>query len=566
MNPWEKYAGQQAEGGPWEKYSPMSGPEAFQRTYMAGAAYAPTFLQNALITTGMAMSDPLTGGPQRANELASKIPGEFFAPLRETSARRAAEIEAQVTADREARNAALNRPGGGLGYVAGATPLIAATSMVPGANTIPGAAIQGGIFGGLQPTGEGESAAANTVRGAILNSIAQGTVNILQKIGQGWSASTAQKAADEASRNAVRDQIVQKARQEGISLPAAVTNPGSKIAGVVEGLAGQNTTAARMASRNQPRIDAMARRVLGASETEPLTQSLVDRAVQREYVRGYLPVKRAGQINADMEFANARAAIEAPYTEMQAGFPASSQMPSGLRNLLDDLSASKWDAKTIVGKVRELRFDAKKNLQSMDDPDKARLGMAQKQVANELENLIERNLSRQGRQGVLDQFKASRRKMAQAFDVGEAMTPAGNINAEVLGKKAVAGEPLTDELKTIGDAWSLHRKGSMGINPMSLGQRQPLLTPFDLQTAGAALGGGLTGAALGHPEALLTALLPLARPALRALSTTGPYQRAIGTPNYGPGMLPRAAQGLLDNEIMPALLKGAGIFGALTSE
>ena len=571
MNPWEKYAEQ---GGPWEKYAPaqegpppMPLPQVAQTMYTAGLKSLPGYFGNALTAAGKFPVDMWTGAQQRANEAAAQVPGEFFAPLRETAGRRAQEIEAQTTADRDINQALLNRPGGTLGYFAGMVPSIAATSMIPGANTLPGAGVLGTVLGGLQPTGEGESAGRNALTSGVLSMLGQGGANLLAKLGRSWGQSAQQQAASQASQNAVRDQVAQAARQEGLALPAAVTNPGSRVAGVVEGIAGKNTTAARMASLNQQQIDRMAREVLGAPADAPLTESLIQQTIQREYAKGYAPIKGAGQINADPEFAMARQAIEKPYREMQASFPSSSDMPGALQNLLDDLALPKWDAKSIVEKVRSLRFDAKSNFKALGDPDRIRLAQAQRQAATELENLIERNLQRQGKTGLVDQFRASRQKMAQAFDLDEALLPSGNVNAEVLGKKALAGEPLTGKLKTIGDAWALHRKGSMAINPMSLGQSQPLVTPLDWAAMTSAMGTGALGTALSsNPAVMLPALLPLARPALRALTTTRPYQSAIGTPSYGPGLLPRSAQTLLDNEVVPALLKGAGLFGALTSE
>jgi len=58
------------------------------------------------------------------------------------------------------------RPGGSGGQVVGALIPASLASVVPGANTIGGGAVVGGLLGGVQPTAEGESRLANTVFGA----------------------------------------------------------------------------------------------------------------------------------------------------------------------------------------------------------------------------------------------------------------------------------------------------------------------------------------------------------------------------------------------------------------
>ena len=155
-----------------------------QTMYTAGLRSLPSYFGNALTAAGKFPVDMWTGAQQRFNEAAAQSPGSFFAPLRETARRRAQEIEAQTTADRDINQALLNKPGGALGYLAGMAPSLAATSMVPGANTLPGAAGLGTILGFLQPTAEGESAAKNALTSGMWNMAAQGLSNILGSYGR----------------------------------------------------------------------------------------------------------------------------------------------------------------------------------------------------------------------------------------------------------------------------------------------------------------------------------------------------------------------------------------------
>ena len=128
--------------------------------------------QNSPVTGGR----PLTAAQQpekpvslgdRVGNLWSGIKNAVAAPL-VGGAQRLGLEGAQNTADAWAEDAAAigRRPGGLGGQVLGGTALVAPTAMLPGANTIAGGAILGGLTNTIQPTTEGESALWNTALGA----------------------------------------------------------------------------------------------------------------------------------------------------------------------------------------------------------------------------------------------------------------------------------------------------------------------------------------------------------------------------------------------------------------
>ena len=114
------------------------------------------------LTPSQAISPPASISDRVENFL-SGFKNALAAPL-VGGAQRLGVEGAQNTADAWAEDAAAigKRPGGIGGQVLGGTALVAPTAMLPGANTIAGGAILGGLTGSIQPTAEGESALWNT--------------------------------------------------------------------------------------------------------------------------------------------------------------------------------------------------------------------------------------------------------------------------------------------------------------------------------------------------------------------------------------------------------------------
>ncbi len=148
----------------------------------AGDADAARILAAEVRRMRAAQNSPVTGGrpltaaqqPEKSASLGDRV-GNLWAGVKNAvaaplvgGAQRLGLEGAQSTADAWAEDAAAigKRPGGLGGQVLGGTALVAPTAMLPGANTIAGGAILGGLTGAVQPTTEGESALWNTALGA----------------------------------------------------------------------------------------------------------------------------------------------------------------------------------------------------------------------------------------------------------------------------------------------------------------------------------------------------------------------------------------------------------------
>lgn len=155
---------------------------ALMRADAAGDADAARILAAEVRRMRSAQNSPVTGGrpltaaqqPEKSASLGDRV-GNLWAGVKNAlaaplvgGAQRLGLEGAQNTADAWAEDAAAigKRPGGLGGQVIGGTALVAPTAMLPGANTIAGGAILGGLTGAVQPTTEGESALWNTALGA----------------------------------------------------------------------------------------------------------------------------------------------------------------------------------------------------------------------------------------------------------------------------------------------------------------------------------------------------------------------------------------------------------------
>jgi hypothetical protein len=206
-----------------------------------------------------------------------------------------------------------------------------------------------------------------------------------------------------------------------------------------------------------------------------------------------------------------------------------------------------FDAADAVAKVRQLRADSSKNIKAPNDPEQNALGYSQRQVAEALENQLDRhvqNLSQTPGSGIppnlVDQLRGARVQLAKIHSVEDAMDGT-NISPKALAKQQDRGVPLSGNLKTIANAASNFDRSFQDISKIRDSG------PFGVLDLGYGAAAGLA-----HPGALAAVF---ARPLARAALASGPYQRAaiqgLKAPPSFPGLL-GAPRGL------PVLSSGQG--------
>jgi hypothetical protein len=297
-------------------------------------------------------------------------------------------------------------------------------------------------------------------------------------------------------RNAVRDLTIRQAQTEGyLTTPGSVTPNVQNV--LLERMAGKTRTQQQAAVQNQQVTDRLARRATGIGENDPLTRANMQQIRRDEYQRGYEPLNRIGTVPTDPQFNTALDDVLAAYTGPGQSFPGA--IPQPVLNLVNSYRVGQFNSADAIGATRTLREQARANIRAGGD--NASVGLAQRAISNALEDQIERQLTQAGNpntQAMLDQFRASRQRMAISHSVEDAIVEGGgSVNART----------LANDLQTRGRYFS----GDLDLIARFANIARPVMTPPNtmgtptgaqmMNTVGVGLGGlgGLGGGVLGGP-------------------------------------------------------------------
>lgn len=344
------------------------------------------------------------------------------------------------------------------------------------------------------------------------------------------------------------------AHDAGYVLPPVEATAGDQgiVSSLLSGWSGKIKTQQAASEANQAVTTKLATKALGLPEGTPLTDKVFEqlradagqkyKAVTQSIPTVYVDLNP--QISAWYDQAVGQ--LGGANSQAAKYFPDITKNQDIL-NLSNELARVRdFPTEAGVEVVKELRHNATANLKSIGDPSKHALGLAQRQGADLVDELMERNIEAAGKPDVIAAYKDARRLIAKSYDVQSATNSAtGDVNAAGLAKLAAKGRPLTDELKAIADAAAAFPKDVQ--NPAKFGGNEPF-SALDFF--------GATGSAVaGHPGA---AGAILGRPVARAAILSGPYQRGLMTPKYGsaPGV---AARQLFNPGLSPNPYDALGI-------
>jgi histone H3/H4 len=489
-NPFAKYA----ETPPEPKYDPTEGMSTFEKT-AAGA--------------GKAIVDTFRGAGQWLGLTSRK------------------DVE-----EARARDAALmNTTAGKVGNFLGNVGLVAPASGIPGAATIPGAAMLGAGFGALQPSVSTGETLVNMGVGAAGGAGGQALANgIGAMVRNRAAAQTAQLAADSQ-----RIEAAKKALNAGYVIPPADLPNQGAFTEVLNGLSGKIKTAQVASQKNQQVTNELGRKALGMSADDMLTADVLQNIRNQAATAGYAPIRWAGEVVADKQFINALDNIASTYQGAGRSFPGLSN--NGVVDVVNSLKQPKFDAGDAIDATKVLREMADKAYRAGDTG----LGKASKQAANEVESMLERHLTSIGQPDALKAFQEARKTIAKTYTVQKALnSETGAISAPILAKELSKGRPLSGELRTIAESASTFPKAMQ-----SLKEAPKALSPLDFAVS------MTTGAATANP---LSALTLAARPASRAMLLSPMGQRMAANamqPSIGASPI-----GLLGPAVMPATTGG----------
>lgn len=335
----------------------------------------------------------------------------------------------------------------------------------------------------------------------------------------------------EQQRNAVRDLTLRQAQAEGyLATPGSVTPSTQNV--LAERIGGKIRTQQEFAVQNQQVTDKLVRRAVGLPENAPLERSGMQQIRAEEYQKGYAPLTRLGAIQTDQQFDAQLNNILAAYTGPGRSFP--NAIPQPVSDLVNNFRVGRFDSADAIAATRTLRERANNNIRAGGD--NASLGLAQRALSSALEDQIERSLSAAGNpnaQAMLDQFRASRQRMAISHAVEDAIVEGGgSVNART----------LANDLQTRGKYFS----GDLDLIARFANISRPVMTqPGQSGTPGAGamfagLGGGLGaygGYSLGGAQGagvggMIGAMAPQAASAAARAYLRSPMAQSRAVPTY----------------------------------
>lgn len=306
--------------------------------------------------------------------------------------------------------------------------------------------------------------------------------------------------------------------------PNQMSDTPSQLSNLLSGWGGRVKLQQAASAKNQAVTNDLAARSLGLPEGTVLTDEVFNK-VRAEAGKKYEAVKNAipavsaygehGVTPAYKQFATKIEGLGGDNSQAGKYFPdlMKNAEIKTLREALIGKDAPKvFPTESAVEIVKKLRFDGNANLKTIGDPSKHALGLAQRQAADAIDDLLEKSISAQGKPEVVEQYREARKLIAKAYDVeGATNTTTGDVRARGLARLQDKGRPLSDELKTIADAASTYPKSMQSPEAFGGGEAHSVGDFF------------ASGLALAHGNVGLAAL-PAARPLARGVALSKPYQ------------------------------------------
>jgi Zeta toxin len=297
-----------------------------------------------------------------------------------------------------------------------------------------------------------------------------------------------------------------------LGLKLAPEKAGGALGKIAQSATNSAITERILSLHNAPTVNARVGEDLGLPTASPeaLDQAMVPHmAVQNQ-------VGRLGHQPFDPNFKTAVGAIRDDTTDLTALKAKFGQLPG--------MDAS--DALLEIRAQRALGFQQIKN--SWQDPKGAAEGKGRLQLANALEDQLDRNLPNNPNVSpdLINQWRFSRQQMAKILSAKEALR-GNNIFAGDLSQQLNRGVPLEGNMRTIAEAWENHDR--------------VLQDPGRVRYAGPITFGDLALGGFGHFLHPVGAAALVGRPLTRAVLASDLYQKYGIRGGAGPATQPAAA-------------------------
>lgn len=460
-------------------------------------------------------------------------------------------VEMKRLQDEEAQARKLNAPldetiGGKVGGVLGDAALYATLMMLPGMNTVAGAALMGGLQGSAQPLVDGESRAGRAAVGAGVGGAMQWAV---PKAAMAL-ADRSFNSGQQQQQNLLRDSALRAMQAEGGVVPPSAGG-GGWLSKRLESVAGKAAIKQEAQARNAEVIRRLAAQSVGLNPEDAITTGALRQVRESAGRAGYGPIDRMGTVNWTPEYVDALESISRRIGKSDAR--VASLRNQDVINLADELNVTQMTGRELNALIKDLRETGNKAASSAYglDPAKRALGKAQVQSAHALEDLASQNLALQGRQDLIPGMLSAREQIAKAHTVEKALNPAtGGISPKPFADRVAKNLPITGEQRTIGEFAAAFPQF------VRAAEMVPAPGVSALEATAAPIMAGIGGAG-GGPAGLLAGGLPLLRSPVRNMLLSPAYQQLFVQPRY-PHSLMGITPGMLDSELSQLLGRTLG--------
>ena len=367
------------------------------------------------------------------------------------------------------------------------------------------------------------------VTGALANTAVQALPSLLTR-GRASPARSAE--APRAAPKAVltpEQTAVSTAKEAGFKL--LPSQEGKTVGALAEGLTGQAKLERSLSKQNAKVVDRIAAEEIGLPKGTPVTRAAIE-AKRKEASQPYREVSKLGQVKVDQTFRQEVQNIG----DRSGAASFAEDTPAGIANLKGIYGAKEgFAAADAVAKVRQLRADATSNLKARNAPEQNAMGQAQRQLAEAIDNQLERHAAALGMDDLVGRYRAARVQLAKLHTVENALRGT-NVSAKVLAQQQRRGVPLSGGLKTIADTFDSFDRVLQDVSKIR------------------------DGGPLGVVDYLIGAGASFSNPALAAAALTRPIVRAgLASDRYQRGGVPSPrASGVAKESATRALAAASG--------
>jgi hypothetical protein len=289
----------------------------------------------------------------------------------------------------------------------------------------------------------------------------------------------------------VGTKAAEEAHTAGYNLPPSyIGGPGRRT---LQSVSGGPKVEQEMSEGNQAITDRLAKLAVDVHPDEDLEQAL--QAQKDNAYKAYEEVRTLGTMPPDPAFDDAVKAAGGRFASRGESYGGGYRFESIPKEKQPYLDTHEVDAGETLEEIRALRFSSKSNLKQYN-PEANALGYTQREIANAMEDRIERYAAQSGNPQVIANLKEARKQLAMISAVEDSIGAGGHVRASDLVKMADKGVKFTGPLATIAQTAKQFPKATQFVADKG--------TSGTFSAVDYLLGG--TGIATGHPAVAIPSL------------------------------------------------------------